>query len=111
MLIRVLLYLSASIYSLMPLSVASGNLREKGGKVDYRIELKLAQRGLLLGAVLVMLCSVRRKATRQSTETGCPGRLWSLLLWRHPNPLPRLGHPPAGYTGMCPNGVPLEPSK
>lgn len=76
---------------LMPLSVPSRNLREKRGKVDYRIELKLAQWGLLLGEVLIMLFSVRRKATRQSTETGSPGRLWSLPLWRHPNPLPRLG--------------------
>lgn len=77
---------------LMPLSVPSRNLREKREKMDYRIELELAQRGLRLGEVLVMPCSFRRKAVRQRAGKGCSGGLWSLHLWRHPGLLPRLGH-------------------
>lgn len=81
-----------SFIVLMPLSEPSRNLREKRGKVDYGIELELAQRGLGLGEVLVMPCCFRRKAARQSTGKGCSGTLWSLLLWRYPGALPRLGH-------------------
>jgi len=33
-------------------------------------------------------CSVRE----ESTGTGCPGRLWSLLLWRYSRP---------AWTGSC----------
>lgn len=52
-----------SFIVLMPLSEPSRNLREKRGKVDYGIELELAQRGLGLGEVLVMPLLFQEKSS------------------------------------------------